>query len=866
MAIKTVFYATGTFTVPSDFSSLVYVAAVGPGGNGFSSNVATAGGGGGGAYAESVTVTGLSAGSTIYISLGAGGGDAWLNTVSNAPPTLATQGVLAKGGSSATSGTGGQGGQSSACVGTTVFSGGNGGSATQIRSSGGGGGAANKGGNGGNGGNGSTSANTSGGGGGSAALFTAAGVAGQNGSSTGGRGGYTPTQTPGNGAITGTTPALPGIAGGGGGGGTSSVFVNGSYGGNGLGLIGYNFFTAGSGGGGGGGGNNGNGGNGGSYGGGGGGGTTAGTGGAGYVVLVYNSSVQTTRYWVGGTGTWDSSSTTHWSATSGGLSGASAPDTFTNVIFDNNSGSGYTVTMGSQSLCQDLTFNGTNSFTVSSTSASPRICGSFINNNPNVTFSAGGNPFNFYGKGSCSIVPNNLNIVGLVGGQAALGTTSYTFTGTWNGAGIGANAFYGPVTIDIGSSTVAPTSSFGVGYGVTIYGSGATINQTNALNSLSNATGINQMFPLGSYGPNYGTMSGTFTVNLSYSATGSYSTNYTNYIYGWSGVDFNILGSTWIAATGGACKNLNFTGFTGTWIYLSSGTFDIYGDLTVSSTTSAFNWSSNTYVRFRKASGTQTITTNGVTLGMPIIFGESSTTTGTTFTLADNLTVQAQQPNGNSMELVAGTLNANNRNVSTGIFKSSNSNVRTLTMGSGTWTLTSGSDNFTAPSWDLSNTTNLTFNVNTANIVWSGTGTSTEPKSFKGGGLTYNNLTISGGTGIATYTFSGNNTFSTLSYTKTVAGTFKFTSGSTTTVSTWSINGTSGAPITINSTSTGSQATLIKSGAGTVNMSYTSIQDSNASPSNTWYALLTNNNTNLGNNTGWVFSPVVQSGNFLMFF
>jgi hypothetical protein len=44
-----------------------------------------------------------------------------------------------------------------------------------------------------------------------------------------------------------------------------------------------------------------------------------------------------TRYWVGGSGNWDATSTTNWSASSGGGSGASAPTSADNVIFDTNS-------------------------------------------------------------------------------------------------------------------------------------------------------------------------------------------------------------------------------------------------------------------------------------------------------------------------------------------------------------------------------------------------------------------------------------------------------------------------------------------------------------------------------------------------
>lgn len=50
------------------------------------------------------------------------------------------------------------------------------------------------------------------------------------------------------------------------------------------------------------------------------------------------------RYWVGGTGTWNSSSTAHWSASNGGSSGASVPTRNDVVIFNGLSGGG-TVTM-----------------------------------------------------------------------------------------------------------------------------------------------------------------------------------------------------------------------------------------------------------------------------------------------------------------------------------------------------------------------------------------------------------------------------------------------------------------------------------------------------------------------------------------
>ena len=49
------------------------------------------------------------------------------------------------------------------------------------------------------------------------------------------------------------------------------------------------------------------------------------------------------KYWVGGAGTWDLSSTTHWSNASGGAAGATAPGNFDTAIFDAASGSGSVV-------------------------------------------------------------------------------------------------------------------------------------------------------------------------------------------------------------------------------------------------------------------------------------------------------------------------------------------------------------------------------------------------------------------------------------------------------------------------------------------------------------------------------------------
>lgn len=51
------------------------------------------------------------------------------------------------------------------------------------------------------------------------------------------------------------------------------------------------------------------------------------------------------RYWVSGSGTWNSSSTTNWSATTGGVSGATVPVAGDNVFVDTGSGTPGTITI-----------------------------------------------------------------------------------------------------------------------------------------------------------------------------------------------------------------------------------------------------------------------------------------------------------------------------------------------------------------------------------------------------------------------------------------------------------------------------------------------------------------------------------------
>jgi hypothetical protein len=299
-------------------------------------------------------------------------------------------------------------------------------------------------------------------------------------------------------------------------------------------------------------------------------------------------------------------------------------------------------------------------------------------------------------------------------------------------------------------------------------------------------------------------------------------------------VFFTDLSTGLCAITTGntGAKSIDCTGFTGTL----SGTnaISVAGSITLDA------GMGYTYTGVLTLTGTGTLTTAGKTLGAVTING-----VGITVTLGDDLTTG----NTRTITLTNGTFDANNKNVTIGFFSSSNLNVRTLTMGSGLWTLSGGGG-----IWNLSAVTNLTFNVNTANIVLSNT--STSARTFiAGGGLTYNTITIGGTTGTSVTTFSGAGAvIGTLASTKTVAHTITFAANLT--INNWTVTGTAGNVVTVNSSVVGSQRTLTYTGSG-ISMDYMSIRDISFAytldASNPYLVYAGANSTNDGNNNGIAF-------------
>ena len=178
--------------------------------------------------------------------------------------------------------------------------------------------------------------------------------------------------------------------------------------------------------------------------------------------------------------------------------------------------------------------------------------------------------------------------------------------------------------------------------------------------------------------------------------------------------------------------------------------------------------------------GAQTITSAGRSFTQNI----GTTSPGGSVTLQDALTTTTSTQSGCG----GGTFDANGYNFTAIGYSSNNTGVRTIAVGSGTWTLYGSVGN----TWNTPTITNLTV---------TGTGTisltSATAKSFAGGGISYSGITLNQG-GAGALTVTGSNQFAAI--TATTAGTVSLTSGTTTQAPL--VNTTGTATVTVNPTST----------------------------------------------------------------
>lgn len=264
----------------------------------------------------------------------------------------------------------------------------------------------------------------------------------------------------------------------------------------------------------------------------------------------------------------------------------------------------------------------------------------------------------------------------------------------------------------------------------------------------------------------------------------------------------------------------------------------VYGSFSLGS---GVSFSGMKYIYFKATSTGQTITTNGCKLSFNSVITFDGV--GGEWILQDDIDF-----NISSIYLLNGTLDANNKNITARSFDGSNSNTRTLKMGSGTWSFSQS-----GTIWNLGTTTNLTFDKGTSTIKFTGwLGDYT--RIFKGGGLTYYNFENHVyGTDLATNTgkvvIDDSNTFNSFNVNAfAFSARIEFTAGTTQTVSNFIANGQDKFRHEIQSSST-SPFTLSCS-SGTIEATYCEISYSKVTGGATWNAI---NSIDGGNNEGWNF-------------
>ena len=331
------------------------------------------------------------------------------------------------------------------------------------------------------------------------------------------------------------------------------------------------------------------------------------------------------RYWVGGAGNW--SSTTKWSASSGGASGASVPTSVDDAIFDANSGGKFTATVDTAQSVNSITITPSAAVGIQQIALSARL----TTNNLTTTGTAGNNRIWFRGNtygiaqdfvvnGTVSISDCDFRDIYVIGSAAPI---SGTRIGDLRGIrGITAST---PKTVYWNSAA------------------GGTWSATNWAATSGGATSDNN-FPLAqdtAVIENTGlNTSATVTLNATLPFIGT--------------IDMSTRTN---AAT----------------IAISSGNV-VYGNWV---TGSGITYSGALVVTF-SGRNIQTITSAGKTFSGGITVDSY----GGTVQLADALNIGT-----NALTVNNGTFSTQNYNVTAGSLSSSNSNVRTINLGSSTVTL-----------------------------------------------------------------------------------------------------------------------------------------------------------------------------------
>lgn len=563
-----------------------------------------------------------------------------------------------------------------------------------------------------------------------------------------------------------------------------------------------------------------------------------------------------TYYWVGGNGTWNGANTANWSASSGGAGGSGPPNSTDTVIFDSASGTGTcttatgsacaTATLNSATLTLTLGANHTMSGTFTLTQgalafgSNTLTCNIFSSSNTNTRSIA-------FGTGSLTITGSNTTV--FVNGT----TTGFTYTGIPN-VNLTYSGSVGTRTMSANITGIDETKAlnFNVSAGTDIF----IVNSNSGVKNL-NFTGFSgtlSNFPRTIYG-NFIASSG-MTVSAGTSATTFAATSGIQQII----TNGKTLDHPITQNNPGATLQLqdNLTiGSTRTFT-LTAGALDLTGNSgNWTLTTGIFNSSNSNTRSIAFGTGNITVTGSAATVmtldngtnfsytGTPNFYFNYSGSTGTRSILGSQPTTGGTENNAVNVYVTAGS--------------------DTLSIGGGnrvykTIDLTGFSGTLSA----LSRTLYGNFVVSATCTVASGTGfifsATSGIQSVTLNGKTLD-MNLSVNTPNATVKFLDALTQgSTRTFTIT-NGTVQLKNGVTSTVGAFATSGTDQK--FLQSTLAGSQATLSEA-SGTVDVSYLTIRDINATGGAIWNAFVDQFNIDAGNNDGWDFgiSPVVGGNEY----
>lgn len=588
------------------------------------------------------------------------------------------------------------------------------------------------------------------------------------------------------------------------------------------------------------------------------------------------------RFWVGSTGSWDGVDTTHWSATSGGAGGASAPGASDDVTFDANSGGGTVTVTATQSVNswtsgahtgtingngQTITVAGLMSITGTATRSvnltnCAITCGTWTaSTTSGLTLTATGSTITQNGLNTTFTGGNGLAYGSIVLSGAGLQTVTSAFT----------------CVNFTRTGTATKTDSLGVASNFTVTGvvtwAGNTVQGVNRLLVSSNTRGtqrtitctgaavvisgdVDFMDIAHSGSPSWANAGSSFvgdcggngslvTTNRTTPATQTHTSSAGG---SWSDVtkwtsrvplpqdnvvvDVNTTG-TLTNDMPRLGTDLTFTGFLGTFTNTTAS--ENYGSIVLGagmSLTGTQNWA-------WAGRSTHTITSNTRTFSNALQVNGP----GGTYTLQDDLI--CSRVSASAITNTAGTLVDNGKTVTltsstAGFSQASSSATTTLT---GTWNIANtATGNFWSVTAGTVNASTVTINLTVA---------SANTRTFAGGGKTYGSLNYTVASSSGALVITGANTFGTLQVTNNTTGkTLTLPSATTTTITTALILTGNTANISLNS-STGASAATISAGAGvTITVDHVTMQDSTATGGALFRAT---HATNTSNNTGWLF-------------